>query len=275
MYSKFHLLSKFISYYFRASNSRGHGMHSPFVFDFITKVLNDRSPYEAYDRVEALRSRLLKDQQVLQVEDMGAGSVTDKSGQRRVASIAGNAAKPRKWGQLLYRMVNYYQPQGIIELGSSLGITSSYLATGNPAGKLITLEGAKEVAAVAQRNFQTLGLNNVELRTGHFDDTLNPALKDLPTLDFGFIDGNHREEPTLRYFNELAGNAHNNTILVFDDIHWSREMENAWHIIRQDDRVTSTIDLFFIGIVLFRKEFREKQHFSIRFQVSHNSFTAF
>lgn len=265
MYSKFHLLSKFMSYYFHASNSRGHGMHSPFVFDFITKVLNDQKRYNDYDKVETLRSRLLKDQQILQVEDMGAGSVTGKSSQRSVASIAGNAAKPRKWGQLLYRMVKYYKSQNILELGSSLGITSSYLALGNSTAKLITIEGAKEVAAVAQRNFQALGLNNIELRTGNFDDMLTPSLKELPSLDFCFIDGNHREEPTLRYFWELAENVHNDTILVFDDIHWSREMENAWQNIRQDDRVTGTIDLFFIGIVLFRKEFMEKQHFTIRF----------
>ncbi|HNR16193.1 MAG TPA: SAM-dependent methyltransferase, partial [Chitinophagaceae bacterium] len=87
----------------------------------------------------------------------------------------------------------------------------------------------------------------------------------IPFIDFAFIDGNHRQEPTERYFNQLLPKMHHESILVFDDIHWSSEMEQVWKTIKDHPSVRCTVDLFFIGVVFFRDEFREKQHFSIRF----------
>ena len=136
-------------------------MHSPFVFEFITKVLNDKTEYPAYNQVENLRQQLLKDQSMLTVEDFGAGSTIDKTNQRTIASIAKNAAKPAKYGQLLYRMVKYYQPQTILELGTSLGITTSYLSLAKPDAKLITMEGAAAIAETAGQNFKALKLQNI------------------------------------------------------------------------------------------------------------------
>ncbi len=240
-------------------------MHSPFVFSFITNVLNDKTNYPAYNRVESQRKKLLKDETVLRVEDFGAGSSVDKTNQRTVASIAKHAAKPAKYGQLLYRMVKYYQPQSILELGTSLGLTTSYLSLAKTDAKLMTLEGARSIAEKAKQNFQTLQLSNISLIEGNFDDTLPATITQFPGIDFAFIDGNHRREPTERYFNQLLPATHNDSILIFDDIHWSPDMEQAWQTIQQHPSVRCTIDLFFIGIVLFRQEFREKQHFVIRY----------
>jgi predicted O-methyltransferase YrrM len=240
-------------------------MHSPFVFEFITKVLNDKTKYPAYQQVEDLRKQLIKDQKVLTVEDFGAGSTIDKTNQRAIASIAKNAAKSAKFGQLLHRMVKHYQPQTILELGTSLGITTSYLALAKPDAKLITMEGAAAIAETARQNFKTLKLNNVEIVTGNFDDTLSAVIGQLSSVNFVFIDGNHRREPTEKYFKQLLPVTNNDSILIFDDIHWSKEMEQAWETIKQHSSVRCTIDLFFIGIVLFRQEFKEKQHFSVRF----------
>lgn len=158
MYSKALLIQKYISWYCTAANSKGHGTHSPFIFSFITKVLNDETAYADYDRIELLRKQLLENHSVLTIEDFGAGSTLDKSNRRTISSIARNAAKPKKFGQLLFRMVKYYQPGTILELGTSLGITTSYLASGNPAAMVTTMEGAREVAAVARKNFTALGL---------------------------------------------------------------------------------------------------------------------
>ena len=240
-------------------------MHSPFVFEFIIKVLNDKTVYPEYEKVEALRARLLNDHTVLDVDDLGAGSSVLKKNRRSISSIAKNAAKPKKYGQLLFRMVKYYQPATIIELGTSLGITSSYLSLAKPDARLITMEGSKEIGEVAKRNFRELETRNIEITEGNFDNTLSSVVRGLPTVDFAFIDGNHRQEPTEKYFKELVAKTNNNSILVFDDIHWSREMEVAWETIKNNDAVTCSIDLFFIGIVFFRREFKAKQHFVIRF----------
>lgn len=239
-------------------------MHSPFVFDFIIHVLNDKTDYADYRKVEAARDQLLQDPQRLNVEDMGAGSVKNNFRQRAVKDIAKHAAKPPKFGQLLYRMVRYYQPENILELGTSLGVTTRYLSLGRPASKLITIEGSGEIAQVAESGLQRDGLKNVELRRGNFDKELPAVLEDFKP-DFVFIDGNHRKQPTIEYFKQLAANASNDTILIFDDIHWSEGMEEAWDFIKTHPQTRCTIDLFFIGIVLFRREFREKQHFAIRF----------
>lgn len=265
MYSPVKLTKKYIQYYWQANNSRGHGMHSPFVFNFITKVLNDAVTYKDYALVESLRQSLLQDHTVIEVQDFGAGSTTTNSNQRKISAIARHAAKPKKYGQLLYRMVQYYKPQTMLELGTSLGITSSYMAMGNPKGKLITLEGAPVIAATAGKNFTALQLQNIQQVVGPFEQTLQNALISNSPVDFAFLDGNHRLQPTLDYFSQLLPHIHNDTILVFDDIHWSLEMEQAWQQIIAHESVQCSIDLFFIGVVLFRKEFLEKQHFAIRF----------
>lgn len=265
MYSRIQLAFKYLSYYFSASNGKGHGMHSPFVFDFIINVLNDSTIYPDYHKVEDLRNFMMRDDRVLSVRDFGAGTSVKSGNQRTIYSIASSALKPKKYGQLLYRMVKKYQPQVILELGTSLGITSSYLAMGNPQAKIITMEGADEVAEEARGTFQSLGLTSVELIQGNFQYTLPSVLSSLHMVDFVFVDGNHRKEPTLNYFNQLLSKTRPESILVFDDIHWSREMEEAWKVIKSHPAVRCSIDLFFIGIVFFREEFKEKQDFVIRF----------
>ncbi len=265
MYTRLQTAGKYISYYLTAANSRGHGMHSPFVFEFIKKVMNDKTPYPDYKRVESLRNRLKSDNSILQIEDFGAGSVHNNAQQRTISSIVHHAAKPPRFGQLLYRMVRHYRPQTIIELGTSLGITTSYLALAAPGARIISLEGAEALATAANHNLRSQGLDNVTIKRGNFDDHLGDVLHETGSVEFGFIDGNHRQEPTERYFHQMLPYVSNASILVFDDIHWSRGMEQAWNKISDHPAVRCSIDLFFIGIVLFRQEFKEKQQFRIRF----------
>ncbi len=265
MYSKLQLARKYLDYYFNSSNGKGHGTHSPFIYAFITKVLNDKKPFPEYAIVEKRRMDLLNDKTILSVEDFGAGSAVSKTKERTVASIAKNAAKSKKYGQLLFRMVQAYQPQTVLELGTSLGITSSYLSLANPGADIVTMEGAGEVMAIAKKNFYSLNLKNIRTVEGDFDLQLKPVLEGLPTVDFAFIDGNHRRLPAENYFRQILTKRNNGTILIFDDIHWSKEMEQVWQMVKNHPDVRCTIDLFFIGIVFFRKEFLEKQHFIIRF----------
>ena len=265
MYSTFQLGKKFIRYWLTADNGKGHGVHSPFVFEFITKVLNDRSAYDCYRSIEPLRRQLLRQSAVVELEDFGAGSRMHPSYKRRVSEIAQSSLKPKKYAQLLYRMARYYRPASVLELGTSLGITTAYLASAGGDTPVTTMEGATAIAAIARNNFDRLGLRNITLREGNFDHTLPRWLQLHPRVDFAYIDGNHRQEPTLRYFNWLLPYVHNDTILVFDDIHWSSEMEAAWATICGHPQVTLTVDLFFIGIVFFRAEQKIKQDFTIRF----------
>ncbi len=265
MYNKFQLAFKYLQFYASAANSSGHGIHSPFVFDFILHVLQNKCFYYAYEEIEKLRSLLLKDLSIVAVTDLGAGTSGHPSNNRRIRDIAKWSLKSPKYGRLLFRMVNYYQPNIVLELGTSLGVTTSYLAMGRTSARIYTLEGAPALAALAKQHFRQLGLINIHLLEGNFDATLPPMLKKIEPPDFVFIDGNHRLEPTLRYFNWLLPFVHSRSIFVFDDIHWSSEMEQAWEAIRSHPSVTCSIDLFFVGIVFFSPDFIEKQNFSIRF----------
>jgi len=233
--------------------------------------LDDKTVYPAYKEVEELRKRLSGNNTIVSVDDFGAGSAVSKTNQRTIASIAKNAAKPKKFGQLLYRMAKFYQPQTILELGTSLGITTCYLAKANAGSKVITMEGAKEIIAIAKENFDNLQVKNVEIVQGNFNETLptvigqSGATVEGSTVNLAFIDGNHRLQPTIQYFETILAKTNNFSILVLDDIHWSKEMEQAWKYCKDHSSVTLSIDLFFIGILIFRKEIKEKQHFSIRF----------
>ena len=265
MYSPFQLVVKYIRYKINASNAKGHGVHSPFVYDFIRKVLLDNRTFYSYEAIEACRKQMLQDQRVLQIEDFGAGSRIKKTNQRRVSEIAKSSLKPKKFSQLIFRIINYYGSGNVLELGTSLGITTAYMAAAKEDADIYTMEGSTEIAKIAKANFDHLQLKNIQVIVGNFDLNLPPFLANSPKLDLVFIDGNHRYEPTINYFKQLLPNIKEESILIFDDIHWSQEMEHAWEEIQQHPQVRVTIDLFFIGLVFFRKENKIKQHFSINF----------
>ena len=265
MYSSTQLAKKYLHYYLSASNGKGHGMHSPFVFDFILQVLNNKSGCFPPSSIETVRRQLLKDKEILEVEDLGAGSRLNSSKRRTVSQLARAALKSKKYAQLLYRLVKHYQPQTILELGTSLGITTSYLATANPSAKIITIEGSEAIARKAAENFKNLGLSNIQSIKGNFDTVLPAALDQLPSVELAYIDGNHRYSPTIHYFQQILEKTNPASVLIFDDIHWSHEMEKAWEEIKAHPAVQYTVDIFFLGFVFLRKEFKVRQHFTIRF----------
>jgi predicted O-methyltransferase YrrM len=275
MYSRLRLAEKYLRYYFTAANGSGHGIHSPFVYDLVRSVLCDKSADSAFAAIEGLRRRLLRNDGVLEVEDMGAGSVNGTLRMRRVGEIARNAAKPARLGQLLFRLARYYRPSVVVELGTSLGLSTAYLAAGAGEGargvpgavipSVWTIEGSAAIAERASGNLRELGLDGVEVVIGNFDVVLASLLERTGPVELAFVDGNHRCEPTLRYFDTLMRHSGRASMLIFDDIHWSADMERAWAEIKADPRVMLTIDLFFLGLVVRRDEFKVKQDFTIRF----------
>ncbi len=265
MYSSIQLAKKYFHYYATAANGKGHGTHSPFVFDFIIHVLNNKKEYDCYDKIETLRKELLKNKREINVEDFGAGSALVPFKNRKIKDIAASSLKKKKYAQLLFRIAKYYHCKTIIELGTSLGITTCYLAAANADSRVYTLEGSENIANIALENFSKAGLKNIHLTKGKFEKTLHPLVKEIEKVDLLFIDGNHRKEATLEYFNIFLKKSTPQSIFIFDDIHWSKEMEEAWELIQQHNSITLTIDLFFLGLVFFSNDFKVKQHFPIRF----------
>jgi len=253
---------RYIRYYFSAKTR--YQIHSPFVYEFAEQVLEDRRYFYAFSDIEVLRKLLLRDTSEIKVTDYGAGSQVDAHKTRKIKSITRYSATSPYFCQVLFRLINFYKPKTLLELGTSMGISTMYQQAAARTGHLITIEGCPHIAEMARKNFKRLQVENeIQLINGRFNKALPEALEQLKRLDYVFIDGNHREAPTLDYFEQCLAYAHENSIFVFDDIHWSEEMEAAWTKIKAHPAVTLSIDLFFCGVVFFRKEQHEKEHFTL------------
>lgn len=256
------MILDYIKYLLKAKDE--HSLHSPFVFEFYTKVLKEKKHFDEYDEIENLRKQLLNDKRIVNITDFGAGAKTNKSIQRTVDDIAKKSLKKPSLAQLFFRIIKFYQYKNILDLGTSLGLTTAYLGKANKEVNLKSFEGCCETAKIAQENFDKLSLENVEIIVGNIDETLPEKLSEISNLDFVFFDANHRYEPTIRYFEQCLIKAHDENCFIFDDIYWSEDMKQAWQTIQNHESVTVSIDLFWVGIVFFRKK-QPKQHFILKF----------
>lgn len=253
---------QFIQYFkFLLKSTNQHGVHSPFVYNLVTKCFYDKTNYNDYKILKRYRKALLKNSETIKVTDLGAGSQTIKQQDRPVSKMAKTAGSSYKRTKLLYRLSNYFKPETVLELGTSLGISTTALALGHSHANMTTIEGCPNISEFTKRNFETFQLKNIDLKTGDFNNKLE-SLK-TNSYDFVFFDGNHQKEATLQYFETLLETAHNDSVFIFDDIYWSEGMTDAWELIKKHPKVTVTIDTFFWGLVFFRKEQR-KEHFKIR-----------
>jgi predicted O-methyltransferase YrrM len=252
---------QYTKYISKAKNR--HGIHSPFVYQLLDEVVYDKTSFQEYKQLESILQNLLNRTDEIEITDLGAGSTVNSSNRRKVSDIAKNSAKGGKWGELLFRLARHFQPETMIELGTSLGIGSLYQSLGNRNGTLTTFEGCPNTAAIAKEQFTEANVDP-KIIEGNFDDTLHSFLDSIEKLDWGFIDGNHQKEPTIRYFQQCLDKCHNDSVLLFDDIYWSKGMAEAWENIKTDERVTVTLDLFQVGIVFLRKQ-QPKQDFIIRY----------
>lgn len=255
-------IKSFASYLLRRKSK--HSIHSPFVFTFITDILRDKTKYGAYAVMDQIRKRTFADSNIIETIDFGALSQSNQADviQVRTGSLARKRSNPKWVYNFLYRLTLYFKPAAMLELGTSVGFSSISFALANTEGKLYTLEGCPSVAKVAKVNFDQLKLENIHIITGHFNETIPAALSQFDKLDFVFFDGNHRKEPTLNYFMQCLGKCHEHSVFIFDDIHWSPGMEEAWNQICTHPKVSLSVDLFQLGLVFFHKGI-SKQHFTI------------
>jgi predicted O-methyltransferase YrrM len=242
-----------------------HAVHSPFVFNLLTKCFYDRKPKPEYSILKKYRKSLLENKAFIEVTDFGAGSKVFKSNKRQIAKIAKTAGISPKRAELLFRVSNYFKPAVILEIGTSLGLATSALALGNTEAKVITLEGCPETSSIAKIQLQKFNCNNVENIISEFSNYLQLPTPNsqLPTFNLIYFDGNHSKKATLAYFELLLPTIDNDSVWIFDDIHWSSEMEEAWEAIKNHPKVKVTIDTFQWGFVFFRYE-QPKEHFIIR-----------
>ena len=292
-------VSSWLKHQLTARNTGGHGVHSPYLFEWVRMVMSDKNTYYVWDEIEEIRQEMLKDTRELEFVDYGSGGPLPTSpskgrsaNMRRVCDIAKGSLARRKEAQLLARLVGWLgrplltspsrggigdealedrKGLTIVELGTSLGVTTAYLAAMDSRNKVVTYEGCPAVAEVARANWEKLGLSNIACVVGEITvdslqlavDSLQLAVDRLSGIDVAFIDANHTCEATLTYFNALASRVYEKSVVVVDDIHYNEDMEKAWKAICADERVTTTMDLYRMGLVFFDKHYWRK-HYKMR-----------
>lgn len=225
-----------------------HSLHSPFFFDLYTTQIKPRPQPGAYDHIEALRDKLLQDKRYIAVRDLGSG--TSRRSTRMISDIARKSISPPRYSAIYARLVAYMGATSIVELGTSFGINTLYLAEKTDA-TVTTFEGAPAIADIAGLTFEFAGKKNVNLIIGNIDKTLPSFLHRMRRLDLAFMDANHRYEPTIRYFEDLLKKVHERSVIIVDDIHYSSGMEKAWKEMRGHRLVYGSADLFRSGILFF------------------------
>lgn len=247
---------------FLLKSSTKYGVHSPFVYNLIIDCFEKGLTNEEINILKEYQSELTLDKTILNVKDLGAGSRVFKSNKRKVSAIYKNAGISTKNAALLLKIVQYFKSVNILEIGTSLGFGSLSLSLGNEKSKITTLEGCPETLNVAEKYLNKFKVNNINFTLGNFDQTLKTVLD--KKYDLIYFDGNHQKEPTINYFEQCLKTIHNESVFIFDDIHWSKGMSEAWDYIKNHKKVTLTIDIFYWGIVFFREEQFEKEHFILK-----------
>mgnify|MGYP005666551659 CR=1 FL=1 len=252
-------ITQYIKFLLKSTNQ--HGVHSPFVYNFVTKCLYDKRRYEAYSDLKNYRNALKTSKVELEITDLGEGSKTLGNEVRKVSQMVSTSSSTKKEARLLYRVAKYFKLSSVLELGTSLGMGTYAFALANENSKIITVEGCKNTSNFTKSQFENLDVNNTNFNIGAFTSKIKKL--DQTHFDCIYFDGHHNKEATIQYFEALLPKAHNDSIFIFDDIYWSKEMTEAWEYIMSHNAVTVTVDCFHLGFVFFRKE-QAKEHFKIR-----------
>jgi predicted O-methyltransferase YrrM len=258
-----YLLQLLINYFMHRISILSNQVNNTFILDFKHNILNRNVVYPEFRLIEKYRSELCDNNQELEIFHQGAGTKA-RLKRRTIGSMARIASVSPLYGELLYRLAFYYKPDTIIELGTALGISTIYLALGNPKARVITVEGNPQLAEITSKNFAAKKLNNINLINSTFDNTMDRLIHEISKNTLVFIDGNHNYDATMRYFAMFEKIPGASNILVFDDINWSGEMMRAWKSITESAHAGILVDLFRMGI-LFQGLGINRQKFRLRY----------
>lgn len=223
--------------------------------------------------LENLRKELYNSDKTIEIIDYGAFSsdlnlsedqmYEGKKRQKTVGQIA-RASKPFKYAFLLYKLARYFKPENALELGTCVGMSASYQGYAlqlNNKGNMYTIEGDPSIGEIARENYKKAGVTTVTQKIGRFQDVLPELLKSTK-FDFVFIDGHHDKDATLKYFDQIYPSLKENSIVIFDDISWSKGMKEAWEQLINDKRVSAVFDLFYVGICIVNSDLK-KEYFKL------------
>ena len=246
---------------FLLKSSNQHGIHSPFVYDLITKCFYDKTSFSAYHNLKVLRNELTHNQDLVKIKHYSEASKVFQSNHQKISTIVKGEGSSYKKQKQLYRITNYFKPKNVLELGTSVGLGSAAMAIASNNSIIKTVEVNKNISDIAKKVFKSYQLKNIQIDTSSFKDFFKKS--NYENLDLVYLDGTCDKESTIENFNSLLKYSHNESVFIINNIYWSKEMTEAWNIIKNQKEITVSIDTFYWGFLFFRKE-QPKQHFTIR-----------
>lgn len=237
-------------------------VQSSFVNEFLKIILIKKFPYQISNPIEEYRCQLHRNKTLVDEILPGAGNRKTKN-IKSISSLAKSSCKPKSQAVILANISQFLESKNILELGTSFGISTSYIAASNPKSTILSIDASDIVSQFSQSHFQKNGYSNVHFRKGFFDEEIEKLNTPTNGWDIVFIDGNHTYNATIKYFNFFKNKLSEKGILVFDDIYWSEEMKKAWKEISSHSETSLCIDMFVMGIVWISKDFK-KENFRIR-----------
>jgi predicted O-methyltransferase YrrM len=219
-----------------------------------TRGIEDDRLRRRVDEIERLRREMAASTEPIELAYAELGDARDdRVVTETIADACGRSRTPL-WCRQLLEMVLALRPASCVELGTCVGISSSYIAAAlerNDHGRLVTIEAFAANVDIARRSFARLGLQRVEARRGTFEQVLTDVLAEQRPVDFVFVDGNHDEGATLGYAAAVKPFLAEDAIVVFDDISFSDGMERAWRRLASDPDATAAVDLGPVGLCLY------------------------
>ena len=247
-----HLFSSKVFKYRNLHRLNQHGVEGKHIAQSFLRTLNgENTPdeNELFKKLNQFRLDFITDKRKISFEEIGNKSIMT------VAEVAGRAASPEIWTHFFYRLSKASNIKNILEIGTNLGISGQYFIKaleGKNNAKFISMEGVKELCEIASTRFDLISdQNHFEVVHGLYDKSLKNIVISNIYFDLVFIDGNHRYEATLKYFELLKNNLSDNAIVVLDDIHWSSGMRRAWREICTQKGIVFSINFFKLGLIMF------------------------
>ncbi|WP_197494104.1 O-methyltransferase [Lewinella sp. 4G2] len=234
------------------------------VVDCLLKAeANDFSPEDqaAFDRVESYRNQLLGSTEIVDFKVFGSDDT------ETISNVCKAATSPKIWARLIYALASEFEAKKVLEIGTNLGVSGSYLLEAlrhNSDSQLVTMEGMPRYVEISRNQFKAItNEDRFEVIEGKYEDTFDDMIDRHQDFDLLFIDGNHQKGPTLEYYEKLLKVSTRPSVWIFDDIYWTNGMKEAWDIIRQNPETSYSIDLYKTGLVVVDPSVSVPKHFAL------------
>ena len=232
---------------------KGFGVHSPFVYDLITNVIEETCEFYAYRDISLVRLQLLQNEQFIQY---GKKQLTVKKALKRYGIST-------KEGKFLFRLANHYKPHTMLSVGSSMGLAPLYLARYDSTVQCITLECVQDIAEIATQVLSKEKNPALSIKTGTYRALLPESIVQLQQIDCVYVDKNVGVNDWDTIFEQCEPFIHNATFFVLAGIRSSTEKQSYWTQFRQHPSITVAIDLYDLGLLFFQSKLHKQVYKTI------------